>query len=628
MDKYSFSGKQVLVTGASGGLGSVLARELSRMGAHLVVTSRSMKALNELISTFPEASRAVAVTADLSSPGQADLLAQRALEAVGYIDVLFNNAGIGYFALMEEATEENIRHLFEVNTFSPLALIKGLVPHMKARGGGRIVNIVSAAGRVPIPTVGVYGGSKSALAVMANTMRLELEPAGIEIINVYPGTIDSSFEENALREEKRPGLCPTDSCGLPKFEIAEQVLEAAAGPPGEVWLERQGRWLSTAALIWPKYVDQRLATVRDKVVKTKSLKKRRWRLVQVESAIACNLKCLMCPWKETRKSADNHGLMTPEVWEGIRPHLPEIRSIDFTGGGEPLLQPRLAEWIAEAKSAGCETGILTNGLLLKKETAQKLIGAGLDWVCVSMDGADKEMYEEIRPGSDFKGVCRNLADLAGLRIGRVPKIMINFVLMSMNFHQAEEIIRLAARLGADQVNFKQCDVIREEHGKGLGLFASEETKEVRRFKKDLSRARHLARKLKIQTTAFSFTPEEQPVCEQDPRDSVFIRYDGETAPCINLAIGGPTTFLGREVTMPTVHYGHLPESDLPDLWQTETCKFYRERFQNRVQAHEDTYVESLMSGSRSGPERLKEAALEAMPEAPEGCRVCHYLYDI
>ena len=627
MEKYSFSGKNVLVTGASGGLGSALVRDLAKMGANLVVVSRSIKALNELISNLPETTRTVPITADLSIPGEAEILSKNALEVFGYIDALFNIAGIGYFALMEEATEENLRHLFEVNTFSPLALIKSLLPQMKARGGGRIVNIVSCAGRVPIPTVGIYGGSKSALAVMTNTMRLELAPLGIDIINVYPGTIDSSFEENALREEERPGLCPKDSCGLPRFKIAEQILAAATGPPGEAWLERPGKWLSIAAIAWPKFVERRLSPVRDKVIKAKSLKERRWRLLQVESSIACNLKCVMCPWKQISKEAKNRGLMTQEVWEAIRPYLSEVRTIDFTGGGEPLLQPKLAEWITEAKTAGCETGILTNGFLLKKETAQKLMVAGLDMLCVSMDGATADVYNKIRVGSDFDRVGKNLSNLAEMRAGKVPKLSINFVLMPLNFHQLEDMVRLAASLGVDQVNFKQCDVIRGEHGKGYGLFDTKETKEIRRLKKALSKARSLAKKLKVQTTSFPFTPEELPVCEQDPRSSLFIRYDGAVGPCINLAIGGPTTFLGKDVNMPTVHYGHLPDQDLLDLWKTETCNFFRERFQNRVKAHEDTILKSLV-GSSTSREKTLETAIEAMSEAPEGCKVCHYLYDI
>ncbi|MEW5721608.1 MAG: SDR family NAD(P)-dependent oxidoreductase [Thermodesulfobacteriota bacterium] len=628
MNQYSFAGKQVLVTGASGGLGSALCLKLAERGARLVVTSRSIKALNELISSLPDPGRAVAVTADLSRPGEAERLVREALAAAGYLDALFNNAGLGYFALMEEATQENIRHLFELNTFSPLMLTKALVPHLKTRGGGRVVNIVSAAGRVPIPTVGVYGGSKSALAVMANTMRLELEPTGIDVINIYPGTIASSFEENALREEARPGLCPTESCGLPRLEMAEKVLAAAAGPPGEVWLEWQGRWLAAASLIFPKYVDRWLGPIRDKVVKTKSLKKRRWRLLQVESALACNLRCVMCPWQEIREKVQGGGLMSQETWEALRPHLPQVQSVDFTGGGEPLLHPRLARWMAEAKKAGCETGILTNGLLLKKDKARELMDAGVDWVCVSLDGATAEQYEAIRPGSSFAQVTRNLEDLAGLRSGRVPKIMINFVIMTHNAGQLEEIVELAARLGVDQVNFKQCDVVRGEHGRGLGLFASEEDKAVKRLSKALTKACGRAKKLGLQTTAFPFTPTQRPVCDQDPRGSMFIRFDGQAAPCISQALGGPTTFLGRDVVMPEVHYGNVRETDLLKLWETEACRFFRDRFQARVDAYEDTFVQSLTGGARPSHDRLKALALGNMPEAPEGCRVCHYLYDI
>jgi MoaA/NifB/PqqE/SkfB family radical SAM enzyme len=356
--------------------------------------------------------------------------------------------------------------------------------------------------------------------------------------------------------------------------------------------------------------------------------KRRWRLLQVESTIACNLRCVMCPWREIAKKVENHGIMTQEVWEAIRPYLPETRSVDFTGGGEPLLQPRLVEWIREAHDAGCETGILSNGLLLSEKKAAQIIDAGLDWICFSMDGATAEIYEKIRLGSNFETVCQNLANIAALRLDKVPKTMINFVLMPMNFHQVEDIVKLAHRLGVDQVNFKQCDVIRGERGKGYGLYAVEETKNIRRLEKALTRARRLAKKLKVKTTASPFIPEEQPVCDQDPRNSMFILHNGAVGPCINLAIGGPTTFLGRDVTMPTVHYGRLPDQKLLDLWETRTCQFYRERFESRVRTYDAIIVNSAIGSSWSKFRETQKAALEAMPEAAEGCKVCHYLYNI
>jgi len=320
--------------------------------------------------------------------------------------------------------------------------------------------------------------------------------------------------------------------------------------------------------------------------------------------------------------------MSDEVWAAIQPYLSEVNSVDFTGGGEPLMQPKLEEWIAEAKKAGCETGFLSNGLLLKKERLERIIDAGIDWIGISMDGATAEIYHKIRIGSDFDRVCANVGNIAELRTGKTPKTMINFVLMHINFHQVEEILRLAVRLGIDQVNYKQCTVIRGDAGKDLGLFGPKETREIRQLKKALDKAQRVAKKLKIQTTAFPFTPQERPVCDQDPRDSMFIRYDGTVAPCISLAIGGPTTFLGEDVTMPSVHYGRLPEMDLMELWQSDACKYYRAQFKLRVEKHEGTLVDLLLRSGGSNRERAFKAARQAMPEPPQGCNVCHYLYDL
>jgi short-subunit dehydrogenase/MoaA/NifB/PqqE/SkfB family radical SAM enzyme len=632
MDPFSFKGKNILVTGAGGGLGSLLVKDLAETGSCLVVSSRSSEALNELSANLSKKSSIIPIPADLSLPGQAEALAEKAITETGYIDVLFNNAGIGYFALMEEATDKTIRYLFEVNTFSPMSLIKALLPQMKTRGSGRIINIVSCTGRVPVPSVGVYGGSKSALAVMTNTMRLELEPFGIDIINIYPGTIDTPFEENALRENKRPGLQPIDHFGTSSDIVSKNILASAAGPPGEVWLDRGARWLATASLDWPKLADRRLAPLRDRVVSYSPLKKpleeRRWRLLQLESSAACDLNCAVCPWRDACDKREKPRDMPHETWEALCPYLFEIQAIDFSGGGEPLLQPRLADWIGEAKSAECKAGFLTNGVLLTKQTSDRLIRTGIDWIAVSIFGATADTHEAVQKGSSFESVCSNLMTLASLKVGKMPKIIINFVLTPANVHQVEEIVKLAERLGVNQVNFKQRDIVKGQKINEYGLFASKETRELRRLKKILSKARRSANKLKIDTTVFSFTPDEQPVCEQDPRNSFFIRHEGTVSPCINLGIGDSTFFLGRRATMPNVHYGHFPTQNLMELWETEICKFFRQRFQARVRAYDTTLARSSFEASWPKLQELLQTAKEAMPKAPEGCKVCHQLYDI
>lgn len=355
---------------------------------------------------------------------------------------------------------------------------------------------------------------------------------------------------------------------------------------------------------------------------------RPWKLWQVETALACNLDCVMCPWKAVRRRARSAGLMADDVWEALKPRLREVESIDFSGGGEPLLQPRLAGWIRRAAEAGCTTGFLTNGTLLDEATCAELLAAGVDWIAVSVDGAEAETYESIRRGASFEAVRSNLRRLVRARAGRRPWVMINFVMMPSNVGQLRAMVRMASELGADQVNFKHCDVIRGNEGRELGLFASKADKKIRRMQRELARACRLARRLDVVTTAFSFTPDELPVCAQDPRRSLFVRYDGRVSPCIGQAYGGPSSFLGRDVVMPEVAYGRLPRDDLRVLWDTEDCRFYRERFDQRIEAH-DAALHRLDPGS--SPLSLREyfaRAREAMPAAPEGCRSCHYLYDV
>lgn len=628
MAAFGFKDRTILITGATGGLGSALAVLLSAQGARLALTARYDEALEKLAARLPHPQVVFSRPADFSIPGKAGEVAARALDACGHIDMLINNAGVGYFSLMAEADAARIQELFQVNTFAPLEIIRTLLPAMRDTGGGRIVNIVSTAGRVPVPSMGVYGGSKSALAVMTNTLRLELAPSTVAVINIYPGTVDTAFEENAMREKNRPGLCPRDRCGIPRMEAAEKILHIAAGPAGETWLERQGQFYSLAAIILPRWLDKRLSGAKQRAIRRQPTAARRWQLVQVESALACNLKCIMCPWREMARSSPGKGLMSLAVWRAIARHLDQITSVDFTGGGEPLLQPHLVDWIAEASRAGCETGFLTNGVRLDSDMSSRLLDAGIDWVCVSVDGATAPVYEAIRAGASFGKVCDNITRLAARRTAKHPRLAINFVLMETNIHQVKEIIQLAKELGVDQVNFKQCDVIRGENGRGFGLFADQATRRIRKWEKALRRARRLAKRLRIDTTAFAWTPEEQPVCAQDPRTNVFIRHDGSVAPCINLAMGGPTTFMGKPVEMPTVHYGNVSERDLDQMWQSRNCRFYRERFAHRMTAYETAFTRSDLEPSLTKLKEALENAVKAMPEAPQGCRVCHYLYNI
>ena len=336
----------------------------------------------------------------------------------------------------------------------------------------------------------------------------------------------------------------------------------------------------------------------------------------------------MCPWLGIRKEVHGSPIMQEAIWRVIEQQLNQVQVIDFTGSGEPLLHNSLASWVATAKSAGCTVGFLTNGLLLTPKQSDRFIEAGLDWIGFSVDAADRSTYESIRRGSDFDKICSHIGYFTGKRKRTETLTMINFVVMQSNLHQLEAIVALADNLGVDQVNFKQCDVIRDQYGAGKGLFEGDESKTTRRLEKQLTHARRLAKRRAIKTTAFRFTPLEQPVCDQDPRNALFIRYDGVVAPCINLAYGGPSQFLGTKVTLPDIHYGMLKEQKIETIWEHKLSLKYRAAFQARSHVYDEYLLKTDLGRDVIAFKRSLEEARNAMPPPPPGCSHCHYLYGI
>ncbi len=361
--------------------------------------------------------------------------------------------------------------------------------------------------------------------------------------------------------------------------------------------------------------------------------KRSWRFWQVESSMACNIACTMCPWVEIRRRAPNHGLLSDAVWQALVPHLPEVEAIDLSGGGEPLMHPALAAMLRQARAAGCEAGFLTNATLLDPDTIRKLLDAGLSWLGVSLDGACKQTYEAIRKGANFDDVCAHIAGFTAIGGEKRPRLIIQTVLMQSNVHEIEEMVRLAAQLGGRKQDthliFKNCDVVRGEHGKGLGMHRKDAAAN-KALAKRLRKAVNMGRKLGVNVRTFNLAPDELPVCDHDPRNALFVAQDGRVCPCINLAYGGPSEYLGKDVLMPTLCYGALPAEDLCTIWERSPL---RTDMQKRFNSREETYFKGLQDITDREVDlvRLKQGLLKAqraMPRAPQGCHICHYLLGV
>jgi short-subunit dehydrogenase len=178
------SGRTVLLTGATGGLGGAIARDLSRAGAQLVLSGRRTEVLDPLASELG----ARMVTADLTVPSDVD----RLVEEAGAIDILIANAALpGTGRLLDLSTDE-IDRVLEVNLRAPIMLTRAIAPAMARRGGGQIVLISSLAGKAATPGTSMYNSSKFGLRGFALAMRQELRGAGIGVSLISPGFISEA----------------------------------------------------------------------------------------------------------------------------------------------------------------------------------------------------------------------------------------------------------------------------------------------------------------------------------------------------------------------------------------------------------------------------------------------------
>lgn len=261
MAKIDLSNKVVIVTGASDGIGAVTAREFVQAGARVVLAARSEKALQRLVEELGP-SRALAAYTDMTDVVSVERMIERAINRFGQVDILVNNAGVGYFSTLAQVSLEKAYHVFDVNFFGPLAAIQKLVPHWSERGDGHIINILTCAGRLPIPYQAIYGASKAAFIVLTDTLRIELKRKRIAVTGIYPGTVNTQFERHALYDGEVKTMCPVETgCGIPPERIARGIVAAARKRPRNVWFNWQGRRYVIAGFFLPPWLDERMTQV-------------------------------------------------------------------------------------------------------------------------------------------------------------------------------------------------------------------------------------------------------------------------------------------------------------------------------------------------------------------------------
>jgi short-subunit dehydrogenase len=247
-------GSNIFLTGASSGVGAALAAECVRRGGRVAAVSRR-----------PSAGMAASIEADLSLPGDRQRAVAEALAALGRVDILINNAGVGVYAPSWHTRMDDLRHMFEVNFFAAVDLTQRLVPGMIERRSGLVVNVASIASKVPLPWFTLYSASKAALEAFTRGLRMELHGARVGVMLVCPGYVKTNFQAAVLGGRPPEKLASGKQFASTAEAVARAVADGIESGTRTVLTPAVGWGLVAASRLAPGLVDGRLRAMMESV---------------------------------------------------------------------------------------------------------------------------------------------------------------------------------------------------------------------------------------------------------------------------------------------------------------------------------------------------------------------------
>jgi radical SAM protein with 4Fe4S-binding SPASM domain len=326
--------------------------------------------------------------------------------------------------------------------------------------------------------------------------------------------------------------------------------------------------------------------------------------LQVEVSGACNLRCRMCLVRYAPAVGKREGALSYEQFLSLVDGLPNLRKLTLQGLGEPLLSPHLLDMVEHAASRGVEVGFNTNGTLLSRQVAERLVEVGCGWLHVSLDGATAPTYEDVRHGTDFRPhpgqferVVSNLRVLREVRgSGTAPRVQVVFVAMRRNIEELPALVSLAGDIGVDSVwvqnlshDFGDTDpdgayrAIRE-YAEHEALFDSDLPAAQRLFDRAAARARAVGVDLRLPSLEQRERDDGVRGCDW-PWDSAYVTHRGEVQPCC-MVMGSERATMGRLDKESFERIWHAPPyrsfraalltDDPPDVCRG--CSLYRRVF--------------------------------------------------
>ncbi len=221
MNTENIRDKRCLVTGATGGLGAEIALEMKRSGCRLFLTATGTQKLERLIDELGDTARVEGfVAADLRSENEVEGLARSAVESMGGVDVLINNAGVFPVGPLSESSISEISDCLDVNLKSAILLCRAIAPLMVAQGWGRIINVASSSAYAGFGDTAVYCASKHGLLGFSRALDDELQSHGVRVVSVSPGSIKTPMGRRVAGQDYGSFLDPR--------EVAEAIAHAAS----------------------------------------------------------------------------------------------------------------------------------------------------------------------------------------------------------------------------------------------------------------------------------------------------------------------------------------------------------------------------------------------------------------
>jgi NADP-dependent 3-hydroxy acid dehydrogenase YdfG len=245
-------GKVVIVTGASHGIGAAIATAFAAQGSKVILSARSESAL-DIVADQIGRDTALVVPADITRREEVRALVTTATKTFDRIDILINNAGVGLISPVHTMNDDDLRSTLAVNLFGPLYCIQEIVPVMKARAGGIIMNISSMISRLATPGSGGYRASKCALNAISDAARIELRKYNIRVISVFPGLTATHFFSHCLgNTEKTKVPDGTRLSGRAPEFVARKIVHSARKEPSSVYMTPLSLVYGSIAQIFPQ----------------------------------------------------------------------------------------------------------------------------------------------------------------------------------------------------------------------------------------------------------------------------------------------------------------------------------------------------------------------------------------